>query len=459
MDIHLRLLGTFMCLIATTTLPIAGFAKPAHVPSVSKFKIAYSEKLDAATLLNAISDNPMFNAPWKELREFWLAKISEDSSVQIAFNRWKGRGIQLAYLLSAIPENDLDQTLERLDNPKPMFSLIRQNLDEPAYENIFNDFMEHSSEVKLLFNFFLRNGFTEMRARNYQALLDSTRQRLEKNLENIDVDKFTTLLEIFSGRTVPKKELTIYVLAFSRPLSFQLAGFAIGWASETENWAWLLTHEFMHKFNPTKSNLDKLRDLAKNDTFYKESFERIYDEFNEGEEEEFVEAASRYIMVRLGLNSKLRSLRSMKFLYYSSKTNRGGVPLACILFNELCKTEIHAGSFDYNVFIDRCFRNGTIKAGQIQQLFQQSIRPVSGMIGMSIVSDERGARIERTFKDYPAEKVGLSPGDVILKIDSVSIEGKSREDILDLLAGESGKTIRITYMHREEVKLAEVTLR
>jgi C-terminal processing protease CtpA/Prc len=115
--------------------------------------------------------------------------------------------------------------------------------------------------------------------------------------------------------------------------------------------------------------------------------------------------------------------------------------------------------FNYNDFVGMCFQNGTIRAGKVQEQYQQAIRPVSGMIGMLIVSDRRGAKIERTFKDFPGDKAGLSPGDIITKIDSIPLESKNREDILDLLAGESGKTIRITYLRNEEIRSTELTLK
>ncbi|MBI2930605.1 MAG: PDZ domain-containing protein [Planctomycetes bacterium] len=423
----------------------------------AEFCVDFSEKLDSAVFLNAISDKPRFNGPWKAVREVWRKKLAEDPAAAAAFERWGGRGIQLAYLLSALPEDDLEGVLRRFEEPEALVEAVREGLDESAYEPVFDDFRDHREEVRALLSFLRRSGFREMRRADFGAALESARKDLEEDLKAVDAERFVDLLEAFAGRKAPGRKLRIYALAFARPLSFQLSGFAIGWSSERETFARLLPHEFLHKFNPARDNVERLCRLGEEDAFYREAFGRIYGEFQEGKEEEFVDAAARCIGERLGLVSRARNLRSLKISYFSEATNRGGAPLVAVLLEELGGASIGPG-FDYNAFIARALASEKLQAGRVEALYRRIIKPVGGMMGAAIEADKGGARVWRLLPGMPAELAGLSPGDVIAKIDGVEIAGKSREDMLDLLAGEPGRTIDLTVVRDGEARLVRVTL-
>lgn len=417
--------------------------------------ITCSEKLDAAAFLNALSDQPRFNQSGKAVREDWLKKLAADKPAEAAFARWSGRGIQLAYLLSAIPENDLEATIRRFDDPGPLLRDIETGLDEPAYRPVFEDLKARLDDIRVLFSFFLKNGFREMRDKDRMPAMAAAKADLEKALGSLDVRKFAGSLETFSGRRIPGRRLRIYMLAFSYPFCFQLSGFAVGWAAGREPSVWLLAHEFMHKYNPTAANLEHQRKLADGDKFYKEAWDRIYGEFREGKEEEFVEAAARRTMEQLGVISHVRNLRQLKFLYYSEKVKRGGVPLAAVILEELSKAKITPGEFDYNVFADGLFASGGISAGKVEERYNEAIRPVSGMAGLVLAQEkDKGFPVKAAFPGMPADKAGLMAGDLIIKVQGVLLEGKTQEDALDLLAGSKGALVSLTY--RRGDKTADV---
>lgn len=409
----------------------------------ARFTLYNSEVLDAASFLNAVSDNPRFNEPWADLRKEWLPKFKTDPAAEAALKRWSGRGIQLAYLLSSLPENDLEPLLKRFEDPKPLLAEIRRKIDEPAYAPVLADLEAHHAEVRTLLSFLHKNGFSAMRRERYDTLLKENQLSLEPVLKRFDAERFADLLEAFSGRKIPDREMRIAVLVFASPMSFQLNGFNVGWATQRGSLDWLLAHEFMHKFNPSRENLEAQKRLAGNDPFYKEAWDRVYGEFHEGKEEEFVDAAARHGLEALGLASRVRSLRSMKLLYFSPKTGKGGVPLAAVLYEALAADGGLPKGFDYNRLISAAFSFGSLKAGAVESAFRKAIKPVSGMAGMVIKEDPAGARVDKVFDGFPAKESGIKAGDLLIEVNAAKLSGKDLDSMLDAVAGESGARVEV----------------
>lgn len=62
--------------------------------------------------------------------------------------------------------------------------------------------------------------------------------------------------------------------------------------------------------------------------------------------------------------------------------------------------------------------------------------------------------ITRVFKDSPAEKGGLLPGDIIYKIDTTLAEGLNSDEIKELIVGEEGTNVKITVLRSgKEIEL------
>lgn len=63
--------------------------------------------------------------------------------------------------------------------------------------------------------------------------------------------------------------------------------------------------------------------------------------------------------------------------------------------------------------------------------------------------------IREPYKNFPADKAGLLPGDVILAIDGNSIKGKTIEDVSEMLKGQPGKEITIKIRREGQAKPIE----
>jgi carboxyl-terminal processing protease len=91
-----------------------------------------------------------------------------------------------------------------------------------------------------------------------------------------------------------------------------------------------------------------------------------------------------------------------------------------------------------------------------------------GGIGALINTVEGKVTVAEPYENYPAAKAGLMAGDVILKVDGKSVDGKNQEEISSFLKGQPGTEVTITYQRpgssesktaklvREEVKIPDV---
>ena len=64
-------------------------------------------------------------------------------------------------------------------------------------------------------------------------------------------------------------------------------------------------------------------------------------------------------------------------------------------------------------------------------------------IGAVISKRGEGIIIREPYKDSPADKAGLLPGDIIISIDGKTIKGKTSSEVSELLRGQPGKEILI----------------
>lgn len=85
-------------------------------------------------------------------------------------------------------------------------------------------------------------------------------------------------------------------------------------------------------------------------------------------------------------------------------------------------------------------------------------------IGISGTAVEEGLLLVRVFADAPAEKAGLTAGDIILRVDGNDTAGQTVETISGWLRGEEGTTVTLTVLHADgtqedcTVSRAQVTI-
>ena len=66
-----------------------------------------------------------------------------------------------------------------------------------------------------------------------------------------------------------------------------------------------------------------------------------------------------------------------------------------------------------------------------------------GGIGVSISKIDTQVVVVKVLKDYPADKAGLKVGDVIIQIDSISVDDKPLEEVRTYMVGKAGTPIKL----------------
>ena len=80
-----------------------------------------------------------------------------------------------------------------------------------------------------------------------------------------------------------------------------------------------------------------------------------------------------------------------------------------------------------------------------------------GGLGIEITGDPRGVRVVSPIEDTPADRAGVQPGDLIVGVDGLSIEGSSLLDSVRLMRGKPGTEV-VLAIEREGVEPIELTL-
>lgn len=91
-----------------------------------------------------------------------------------------------------------------------------------------------------------------------------------------------------------------------------------------------------------------------------------------------------------------------------------------------------------------------------------------GGIGALVNTFENKITIIEPYQNSPAAKAGLKAGDVVIKINGKSVEGKNHTEVTDMLQGQPGSTLELTVIRygqndpltlkitREEIKMQDV---
>lgn len=79
-----------------------------------------------------------------------------------------------------------------------------------------------------------------------------------------------------------------------------------------------------------------------------------------------------------------------------------------------------------------------------EENFVQSVEGEFGGIGVSVENADGKCRVVAPIPGTPADKAGVRTGDIIIKVDGVSTEGKSLTEVVSLMKGELGTKVTIT---------------
>lgn len=80
------------------------------------------------------------------------------------------------------------------------------------------------------------------------------------------------------------------------------------------------------------------------------------------------------------------------------------------------------------------------------QTFLNQSNPHFGGIGVDVLQDPRGLRVVDVFPGLPAAKAGLQHGDVIVKVGSKALAGRSADFASALIRGRVGSRVKLTVM-------------
>ena len=83
--------------------------------------------------------------------------------------------------------------------------------------------------------------------------------------------------------------------------------------------------------------------------------------------------------------------------------------------------------------------------------FEEATQGAFEGVGMNVEEVPRGLRILTVFKDSPAAKGGLKPGDEILLIDGLDVRRLNAQQINDILSGEVDSPVKLTVIRDEQV--------
>src|SRR5919204_3141856 len=155
---------------------------------------------------------------------------------------------------------------------------------------------------------------------------------------------------------------------------------------------------------------DRLPGFAR-DTLVADSQGRLYQEAVDTIERDYYRPVDRKALLNTSLASAVASLRDQFSNYFSPKAYKG---------------------------------------------FLESTKGQFEGIGMTVEGVERGLRVLTVYPRSPAQKAGVRPGDVILRVNGRALAGRSSEEATALIKGPAGTSVSLTIEQRSGTRTVSV---
>ncbi|MET4692989.1 S41 family peptidase [Endozoicomonas lisbonensis] len=82
-----------------------------------------------------------------------------------------------------------------------------------------------------------------------------------------------------------------------------------------------------------------------------------------------------------------------------------------------------------------------------------------GGLGIEVGMEDGFIKVISPIDDTPAQKAGIQPGDLIIKLDDTSVKGMTLMDSVDRMRGKPGEPIKLTIVREGEPKPLEITVK
>lgn len=104
------------------------------------------------------------------------------------------------------------------------------------------------------------------------------------------------------------------------------------------------------------------------------------------------------------------------------------------------------------------------QVGQVPAAGIEGGKGPDGVIGVSLhigaerVGDPASLYIGRVHREGPAHKAGLRHGDELLSVDGTAVSGKSYEQLVKMVRGEAGSTVKLQVKREGEESPREISI-
>ena len=104
------------------------------------------------------------------------------------------------------------------------------------------------------------------------------------------------------------------------------------------------------------------------------------------------------------------------------------------------------------------------QVGQVSVAGVEGSKGPDGVIGISLhigaehVGDSASLYIGRVHREGPAHKAGLRHGDELLSVDGTTVSGKSYEQLVKMVRGEAGSTVKLQIKREGEESPREISI-